>query len=250
MAWGLRSRHDPASGAGTNKAARFPGVNAQASATPSVRFRQQSTAKRQPGWGAGVKALRRMRYSAAAGRSGLRRGDAGLPTPAPPPAARLGPARPKPPLSPWPPPDSTRREAGTWHTSRRTRTKTGPSRARNRLASRGPRAAAETATGSTRPGGGGSRPARDTTASCLQCACARGSGRGAPTGDALGGAGCAQTLPAGNAILADGGVVRFGVLCPSHTVGVPHPGVVSSRGLLPSSLRSPRGFRVLMGTTR
>lgn len=197
-----------------------------------------------------MKALRRMRYSAAAGRSGLRRGDAGLPTPAPPPAARLGPARPKPPLSPWPPPDSTRREAGTWHTSRRTRTKTGPSRARNRLASRGPRAAAETATGSTRPGGGGSRPARDTTASCLQCACARGSGRGAPTGDALGGAGCAQTLPAGNAILADGGVVRFGVLCPSHTVGVPHPGVVSSRGLLPSSLRSPQGFRVLMGTTR
>lgn len=190
MAWGLRNRHDPASGAGTNKAARFPGVSAQASATPSVRFRQQSTAKRQPGWGAGVKALRRMRCSAAAGQSGLRRGtsasrgDAGLPTPAPPPAARLRPARPKPPLSPRPPPNSTRREAGTWHTSRRTRTKTGPSRARNRLASRGPRAAAETATGSTRPGGGGSRPARDTTASGPQCACARGSGRGAPIGDA------------------------------------------------------------------
>lgn len=125
---------------------------------------------------------------------------------------RLGPARPKPPLSPRPPPDSTRREAGTRHTSRQIRTKTGPSRARNRLASRGPRAAAETATGSTRPGGGGSRPARDTTASGSQCACARGSGRGAPTGDAEGGAVCAQASRAGNAILAGCSVVRFGVL--------------------------------------
>lgn len=139
-------------------------------------------------------------------------GDAGLPTPARPPAAGLGPARPKPSLSPRPPPDSTRREAGTWHTSRQIRTKTGPSRARNRLASRGPRAAAETATGSTRPGGGGSRPARDTTASGSQCACARGAGGARPQVTLRAGQSVRRHLRAGNAILADCSAVRFGVL--------------------------------------
>lgn len=53
-----------------NRAAKFPGVSARAQATPSVIFRLQSTAKQQPGLGAGVKELGRRRCSATAGRSG------------------------------------------------------------------------------------------------------------------------------------------------------------------------------------
>lgn len=196
-AWGLRNRRGPApgAGAGVNRAARLPGCE-----RPSARHYKCQTAtprnrEASPGVGFGAQ---ENEAPAPVPQTGRDSGETSARPRATPDSShqhvlpRPHPSRPKLPPSPRPPPDSTRWDAGTWHTSRGIRAKSGPPPARNRQASRGPRAAAETATGSARPGGGGSRRARDTTASDPPVRMCAGERAGAQTGDAKGGAGSAQ----------------------------------------------------------